>query len=116
MMCELEQAPAALVKALLPSCRATKAGFSTSLRVQMGNYWAAGQSLPSGALTCRSADRTVKLWDVGQRSCVSTSPSIASVWGMAWQPVPSETFAAGKQFAVAGDDKAITLYRAAGAA
>nr|XP_031859914.1 uncharacterized protein CI109_004763 [Kwoniella shandongensis]KAA5526986.1 hypothetical protein CI109_004763 [Kwoniella shandongensis] len=62
------------------------------------------------------ADSTVKLWDVGQRSCVSTSTGNAEVWGLDWQPAGADTFAAGKQFAIAGDDKAITLYRAAGSA
>ena len=61
------------------------------------------------------ADNLVKLWDIGQRTCVSTNSSTAPVWSFAWQPVASETFAAGKQFAIAGDDRAVTVYRAAGA-
>lgn len=62
------------------------------------------------------ADSLVKLWDVGQRACVSTSSSTAEVWGFDWQPVAANTFSVGKQFAIAGDDRAVTLYRAAGSA
>ncbi|WVR03408.1 hypothetical protein IAU60_000399 [Kwoniella sp. DSM 27419] len=68
-----------------------------------------GKLLGSGG-----ADSLIKLWDVGQRACVSTSSGNAEIWGFSWQPAGSDTFAAGKQFAVAGDDKAITLFRAAG--
>ncbi|KAK8844633.1 hypothetical protein IAR55_006480 [Kwoniella newhampshirensis] len=68
-----------------------------------------GKLLGSGG-----ADSMVKLWDVGQRSCVSTSTGTAEIWGLDWQPAGADTFAAGKQFAIAGDDKAVTLYRAAG--
>ena len=59
----------------------------------------------------------VKLWDVGQRTCVSTTSSTAEeVWGFDWQPVAANTFSVGKQFAIAGDDRAVTVYRAAGSA
>ncbi|WVF66299.1 hypothetical protein IAT40_001039 [Kwoniella sp. CBS 6097] len=98
-----------------------------------------GKLLGSGG-----ADSLIKLWDVGQRACVSTTSSAgnAEIWGFAWQPQLSSTSSsapsssattngtgaegdtqgqnqsystsAGKQFAVAGDDKAITLFRAAG--
>jgi WD repeat-containing protein 61 len=56
----------------------------------------------------------IKLWDVGQRACVSTNTTTAEVWGFKWQPSGTDSFAVGKQFAVAGDDKAVSLYRAAG--
>ncbi|OWZ45814.1 hypothetical protein C349_02482 [Cryptococcus neoformans var. grubii Br795] len=69
-----------------------------------------GRLLGSGG-----ADHLIKLWDIGQRTCVSTSSSNADVWGFAWQPEGAGTLPPGKQFAVAGDDKVVTLYRAAGA-
>ncbi|WVQ82635.1 hypothetical protein IAT38_004767 [Cryptococcus sp. DSM 104549] len=69
-----------------------------------------GKILGSGG-----ADNVVKLWDIGQRNCVSTSSSSAEVWGLAWQPAGASSLAVGKQFAIAGDDKTVTLYRAAGA-
>lgn len=56
----------------------------------------------------------IKLWDIGQRACVSTNNTSAEVWGFDWQPAAAGTFAVGKQFAVAGDDRAVSLYRAAG--
>jgi len=56
----------------------------------------------------------IKLWDVRQRACVSTNTTTAEVWGFKWQPSGNDSFAVGKQFAVAGDDKAVSLYRAAG--
>ncbi|WVO13505.1 hypothetical protein L204_101126 [Cryptococcus depauperatus] len=62
------------------------------------------------------ADKVIKLWDIGQRSCVSTSAANAEVWSFAWQPEGATSLAPGKQFAVAGDDNIVTLYRAAGAA
>ncbi|WVW81637.1 hypothetical protein I302_103632 [Kwoniella bestiolae CBS 10118] len=68
-----------------------------------------GKLLGSGG-----ADSMIKLWDVGQRACVSTSTGNSEIWGIAWQPTASDTFAAGKQFVVGGDDRAITLFRAAG--
>ncbi|WWC85657.1 uncharacterized protein L201_000523 [Kwoniella dendrophila CBS 6074] len=68
-----------------------------------------GKLLGSGG-----ADSMIKLWDVGQRSCVSTTTGNSEIWGFSWQPTATDTFAAGKQFAVAGDDKAVTLFRAAG--
>lgn len=94
----------------------------------MRNYWGVGEFvslviLPlnsfddlANAPDDRGADNLVKLWDIGQRSCVSTTSSTAEVWGFDWQPVAANTFAVGKQFAVAGDDRAVTLYRAAGSA
>lgn len=37
------------------------------------------------------------------------------MWGFAWQPEGEGALAPGKQFAVAGGDRKISLYRAAGA-
>ena len=65
-------------------------------------------------LTISGADKMIKLWDVGQRACVSTNTTTAEVWGFQWQPSGNDSFAVGKQFATAGDDKAVSLYRAAG--
>ncbi|ODN80498.1 hypothetical protein L202_02729 [Cryptococcus amylolentus CBS 6039] len=61
------------------------------------------------------ADSLVKLWDISQRTCVSTSSTNAEAWGISWQPADAGNLAPGKQFAVAGDDKVVTIYRAAGA-
>ncbi|CAK9779809.1 WD40 repeat-like protein [Cutaneotrichosporon oleaginosum] len=69
----------------------------------------------SKLLASGGADKMVKLWDVGQRACVSTSTAEAEVWGVAWQGEYEGALPAGKQFAIAGDDKKVSLYRAAGA-
>jgi len=37
------------------------------------------------------------------------------VWGVAWQPEYEGSLPPGKQFAIAGDDKKVSLFRAAGA-
>ncbi|KAK4683813.1 WD repeat-containing protein 61, partial [Tremellales sp. Uapishka_1] len=65
-----------------------------------------GKLLGSGG-----ADNLIKLWDIGQRACVSTNSSTAEVWGFEWNPLGN-----GKEFVVAGDDKAVTQYKAAGSA
>lgn len=61
------------------------------------------------------ADSAVKLWDVGERRAVWNGSTDGDVWGFAWQPEVEGALAPGKQFAVAGGDKKISLYRAAGA-
>ncbi|EJT50509.1 hypothetical protein A1Q1_00175 [Trichosporon asahii var. asahii CBS 2479] len=61
------------------------------------------------------ADSAVKLWDVGERRAVWNGSADGDVWGFAWQPEVEGALAPGKQFAVAGGDKKISLYRAAGA-
>jgi len=66
-------------------------------------------------LTYSGADSTVKLWDVGTRTAVFSTTTTAANWAMAWQP-PNLGYGTGKQFAVAGDEKAVTIYRAAGSA
>ena len=46
----------------------------------------------------------MKIWDIGQRSCVSTlSEHADQVWGVAY----SET---GQQLVSGGDDKSLILY------
>jgi len=34
----------------------------------------------------RSSDRTIKIWDIGQRACVSTIQEQNEVWGVNWRP------------------------------
>lgn len=59
------------------------------------------------------ADSTVKLWDIGTRSAVFSSNTDSAVWAFEWQP-PDLGLGTGKTFAVAGDEKVVSSYRAAG--
>lgn len=61
------------------------------------------------------ADGAVKLWDVAERRAVWSAATEGDVWAFAWQPEGDGALAPGKQFAVAGGDRRISLYRAAGA-
>lgn len=61
------------------------------------------------------ADGAVKLWDVGERRSVWGNGGEGDVWGFSWQPEYEGGLAPGKMFAVAGGDRKISLYRAAGA-
>ncbi|KAG8930826.1 hypothetical protein FRC02_003645 [Tulasnella sp. 418] len=60
-----------------------------------------------------SADRTIKLWDIGSRACVSTMQETNEVWGVSWVPAIGATVGA-KAFATAGADGSVRFWRAAG--
>lgn len=68
---------------------------------------------PDGAaLATGSADRTVRLWDVGMRAAVQTMANHTDhVWGVAFRPDTSGagTRAAGRLASVS-DDRSISLY------
>jgi WD repeat-containing protein 61 len=58
----------------------------------------------------RSADKTIKVWDVGARAAVSTNPDTGEVWSVSWRPgVNSTAFVSG------GEDGVVRWWRAAGA-
>lgn len=99
-----------LVSPYLPDNSATDRFVATSLQ----SFVRSTKIIAKTMLTLSGADNLIKLWDVGQRTCVSTASSTAEVWGFDWQPAAAATFGVGKQFAVAGDDKVVTIYRAAG--
>ena len=107
---------AAEVKAPWPFFKAIRVGYSKWPPVPTVVCWAAGESLVISLLTESGAEHAIKLWDVGQRACVSTSSSTADVWGLAWQPLAANQTQVGKQFASAGDDKVVTWWKAAGSA
>lgn len=65
---------------------------------------------------CSGADSTVKVWDVSQRSCVSTTSTGSQVWSVDFQPVAADQARVGKAFVSAGDDRKATVWRAAGSA
>jgi WD repeat-containing protein 61 len=57
-----------------------------------------------GALVSCSSDSTVKVWDLGQRSCVQTMTDQSdAVWGVCFNPDATRV-------ASVSDDKSVTLY------
>ena len=77
-------------------------------------------SLPSVSHICslrlyRSADKSVKVWDLSARAAVSTTQETGEVWSVSWRPRPAANNVAGA-FVTGGDDGIARWYRAAGAA
>ena len=64
----------------------------------------------------RGADKNLKLWDIAQRTSVWSSTLAAPAWSFDWQPADVQVGGLGqsKQFAVAGDEGVVLVYRAAG--
>lgn len=94
----------------------------------MGGCWLAGELKRSVCLSQRhahrcivlfirqrsGADSTVKVWDVAQRSCVSTTNVGAQTWAVDWQPLQANQSRVGKDFVLGGDDNRVTWMKAAG--
>ncbi|KIO24478.1 hypothetical protein M407DRAFT_99859 [Tulasnella calospora MUT 4182] len=59
-----------------------------------------------------SSDRSIKIWDLSQRSCVSTLQEQDEVWGVCWKPTSG--FGAGS-FASSGEG-CVRFWRSAGTA
>jgi WD repeat-containing protein 61 len=62
----------------------------------------------------RSADKTIKVWDLGARTAVSTIQESGEVWGVAWRPRPPPHGSAG-EFITGGEDGVVRWWRGAGA-
>ncbi|GHJ83698.1 hypothetical protein NliqN6_0100 [Naganishia liquefaciens] len=72
---------------------------------------------PDNKLLCSGgADSTVRIWDVGQRACVSNTNTGSQVWAVDWQPLAADQARVGKSFVSGGDDNKVTWYKAAGSA
>ncbi|KAJ9120520.1 hypothetical protein QFC24_005193 [Naganishia onofrii] len=70
---------------------------------------------PDNRLLCSGgADSTVRIWDVGQRACVSNTNTGSQVWAVEWQPLAADQARVGKAFISGGDDNRVTWYKAAG--
>jgi WD40 repeat protein len=65
-------------------------------------------------VTDRSADKTIKVWDLGARTAVSTIQESGEVWGVAWRPRPPPHGSAG-EFVTGGEDGVVRWWRGAGA-
>lgn len=105
---------------LLPSCRVIQAGFSLLVLAQTTSYFVQGKQY-AGYPSCSplilfysGADSTVRIWDVGQRACVSNTNTGAQVWAVDWQPLAADQTRVGKSFISGGDDNRVTWYKAAG--
>jgi WD repeat-containing protein 61 len=59
----------------------------------------------------RSADKTIKVWDLAARAAVFTVAESQEVWAVSWQP--SATASAGA-FVAGGEDGAVRWLKAAG--
>ena len=62
----------------------------------------------------RSADKTIKVWDIGSRSAVSTVQDTGEVWAVAWRPRPPALGHPGA-FVTGGEDGVVRWWRGAGA-
>ncbi|KAI0827040.1 WD repeat-containing protein 61 [Trametes gibbosa] len=70
---------------------------------------------PDGRLAVSgSADKTMKVWDLGARAAVSTVQDTGEVWSVSWRPKPSPHGTAGA-FVSGGEDGLVRWWRSAGA-
>lgn len=61
----------------------------------------------------RSADKTVKVWDIGARAAVSTIQDTGEVWSVSWRPRPSASGVPGT-FLTGGEDGFVRWWKAGG--
>jgi WD repeat-containing protein 61 len=64
--------------------------------------------------TSRSADKSIKVWDIGARAAVSTVQDSGEVWAVSWRPRPSAGGAGA--FVSGGEDGVVRWWRGAGVA
>ncbi|KAJ7930110.1 WD repeat-containing protein 61 [Mycena leptocephala] len=61
-----------------------------------------------------SADKSIKIWDIGARAAVSTVQDTGEVWAVSWRPKPSAGGAGA--FVSGGEDGLVRWWRGAGVA
>lgn len=61
----------------------------------------------------RSADKTVKVWDIGARTAVSTIQDTGEVWSVSWRPKPSAVGIPGA-FLTGGEDGFVRWWKTGG--
>jgi WD repeat-containing protein 61 len=61
----------------------------------------------------RSADKTIKVWDIAARAAVSTVQDTGEVWSVSWRPKPPAVGTAGA-FVSGGEDGVVRWWRSAG--
>ena len=62
----------------------------------------------------RSADKTMRVWDLSTRTSVSTIQDTGEVWSVAWRPKPAQHGSSG-EFVSGGEDGVVRWWRSAGA-
>ncbi|KAG5651490.1 hypothetical protein H0H81_008490 [Sphagnurus paluster] len=60
-----------------------------------------------------SADKSIKVWDIGARTAVSTVQDTGEVWSVSWRPKPSAPGGIGA-FVSGGEDGVVRWWRGAG--
>jgi len=61
----------------------------------------------------RSADKSIKVWDIGARAAVSTVQDTGEVWSVSWRPKPAALGSPGA-FVTGGEDGVVRWWRGAG--
>jgi WD repeat-containing protein 61 len=64
-------------------------------------------------MASRSADKTIKVWDLSARAAVSTIQDTGEVWNVSWRPRVPSTGSAGA-FLSGGEDGCVRWWRSAG--
>jgi WD repeat-containing protein 61 len=62
----------------------------------------------------RSADKSIKIWDIGARAAVSTIQDTDKVWAVSWRPKPSSSGSSSGAFVTGGEDGVIKWWIGAG--
>ena len=61
----------------------------------------------------RSADKSIKVWDIGARAAVSTIQDTGEVWSVSWRPKVAAVGSPGA-FISGGEDGVVRWWRGAG--
>jgi WD repeat-containing protein 61 len=81
--------------------------------VCQGKLIMASLQLINRPLANRSADKSIKIWDIGARAAVSTVQDTDKVWAVSWRPKPSAAGSSGA-FVTGGEDGVVKWWRGAG--
>jgi len=68
----------------------------------------------ASSLVRSGADSTLRLWDVSQRACLSTTQAGTQVWAVDWQPIQADQTRVGKDYIWGGEDAKVNWMRSAG--
>ncbi|KZT60793.1 WD40 repeat-like protein [Calocera cornea HHB12733] len=94
---------------VLHDLRGHRGGIVTTFEGPQGHKsWVLSADLSSDGklIASGSADKTLKVWDLGTRKCVSTTAEMGAVWSVSWRP-------SGGQLVTGGDDGNVRWWRSA---